>query len=113
MIDIIQLQQKFKNLPFEEQFQQLFQIFSHIREKNQHCAYIYTMMSEHKEMFDNTLLVSIFEEVIQVYSRIKQEKSTLSQHSLEKSSSMLHQLQQQEAQIHEQELVDIEKLLDF
>jgi hypothetical protein len=33
MLDFAQLQQKFKHLPFEEKFQQLFAIFSHIREK--------------------------------------------------------------------------------
>jgi ATP-dependent Lon protease len=71
------------------------------------------MMQDRKELFDESLLVSIFEEVIQVYTRIKQEKSTIAQNSLQKSSTLLHQLQQQEAQMHEQELSDIEKLLDF
>lgn len=99
MLDLVKTKEHFLALSHDQQLQELTSIFERIKDKNENCGYIYGMLTNRQELFDDDLIKKVFVEVLEVYDRIHYDNLQIAHQAfsgVKQRIESLHQREQQE-----------------
>lgn len=112
MLDLTTTKQHFLLLTHEQKYQELLTIFESIKDKNSNCNYIHTMLLSRADIFSDTIMESVFDEVLQVYQDVTKDQETIEKSDFEKIRDMLDKIHEQEAKEQTVCLAEVNEMLE-